>query len=170
MATNVPNGLFSLTLVVSATVPLLRGAGDVAREDLIQAERNLVYAARTFEDFRRAYLVSITRDYLQLVLSQQAIRNQQNSIELLQWLVNRTRALVEADKSNRSIEIIADSPQFYRSSEVQLDGEYAPRMTRFEFRSMPSGEYDVRAVLKGDRGQALAVTETRAKVVESGPR
>ncbi len=83
-------------LILAANIPLLRGAGDVAREDLIQAERNMVYASRTFEDFRRGYLVSITRDYLSLVLARQAIANQQNQIDLLNWLVTRTRALVEA--------------------------------------------------------------------------
>jgi hypothetical protein len=80
------------------------------------------------------------------------------------------RAIVEHDKSNRAIEIIADSPSFYRSSEIQLDGESAPRTTRFEFRSLPSGDYDVRAVLKGSRGQELATSAAHIDVVGSDPR
>src|SRR5262245_24893513 len=62
------------------------------------------------------------------------------------------RTMVEADKDNRSIEVIAESPQFYRSSEIQLDGEHAPRTTVFQFRAMPSGDYLVRAVLRDRRG------------------
>ena len=51
------------------------------------------------------------------------------------------RTMVAADKDNRSIEVIAESPQFYRSSEIQLDGEHAPRTTVFQFRAVPSGDY-----------------------------
>jgi hypothetical protein len=75
---------------------------------------------------------------------------------------------VEANQSNRSMEIIADSEGFYRSSQIQLNGDRAPRTTRFEFRSMPSGVYSVRAVLKGARGQELASTETHVNVVATG--
>lgn len=38
----------------------------MAREDLIQAERNLVYQARTFERSRRELLVAIAEDYFGL--------------------------------------------------------------------------------------------------------
>ncbi|MEY2715288.1 MAG: hypothetical protein RIT24_1631, partial [Planctomycetota bacterium] len=38
----------SASVVFEASIPLLRGFGDVAQEDLIQAKRNLVYAARNF--------------------------------------------------------------------------------------------------------------------------
>ncbi|MEM1099533.1 MAG: hypothetical protein AAGH92_12185, partial [Planctomycetota bacterium] len=41
---------------LSLDLPLLRGAGRVAREDLIQAERDLTYAIREFERFRREFL------------------------------------------------------------------------------------------------------------------
>lgn len=79
------------------------------------------------------------------------------------------RAMVATDTENRAIEITADSNEFYRSSEVQLDGDRAPRTTIFEFRSVPGGTYEVRAVLKGRRGQQLAVTGTSVEVV-SGMR
>ena len=59
----------------------------------------------------------------------------------------RVRTTVEANPENRAILIIADSPEFYRSSEIPLDGERAPRTTTVEFRSLPSGMYTVTAVL-----------------------
>jgi len=80
------------------------------------------------------------------------------------------RATIAADKENRAIEIIADSGDFYRSSEIQLDGEQAPKTTYSEFRSVPSGAYTVRAVLKGSRGQELATTEVQFQVVATGAR
>jgi hypothetical protein len=77
------------------------------------------------------------------------------------------RTLIEADAANRAIEIVAESPAFYRSSEIQLDGEHAPRTTMFEFRSLPSGNYSVRAVLKGQGGHELVTVERKVNVVES---
>lgn len=88
----------SSSLVLSGTLPLLRGAGDVARADLIQAERDLVYAARAFEDFRRAFLVSLARDYFGLVQQLAQMRNQERQIESLVQLKDRTQALVDAGR------------------------------------------------------------------------
>jgi hypothetical protein len=78
------------------------------------------------------------------------------------------QAMIEADPGNRSIEIIAESPEFYRSSEIQLDGESAPRTTLFQFRSLPTGEYSVRGVLKGPGGHELATVVRKVNIVESG--
>src|SRR5262245_10458074 len=58
------------------------------------------------------------------------------------------RATIAADSDNRAVEIVAESSDFYRSSEVQLDGDRAPRTTLFEFRSLPSGVYEVKAILR----------------------
>jgi len=86
-------------LIFAADVPLLRGAGMVAREDLIQAERNMVYAARDFERFRREFLVAITTDFLNLVVQQQAIVNAELQVDLLQGFEQRDRALAEAGRT-----------------------------------------------------------------------
>ena len=37
------------------------------------------------------------------------------------------RTIIEANADNRSIEIIAESPDFYRSSEQPIDGDHASR-------------------------------------------
>src|SRR5688572_23936514 len=81
-------------------------------------------------------------------------------------LVVRTQ--IAADAANRAIQIVAESADFYRSSEMQLDGERAPRSSVFEFRSLPGGAYTVRAVLKGAGGDELAVTQTSVNIVEGG--
>ncbi len=83
-------------------------------------------------------------------------------------LVVRTQ--VEADHANRAIEVTAESPDFFRSSENQLDGEDAPRTSIFEFRSLPSGTYTVRVVLKGVGGSELAVEQAAVRVVDSEGR
>lgn len=86
----------SSAIVLDGNVPLLRGAGDVAQESLIQARRNLVYAARSFEDFRRTFLVSIARDYFNLLLQQDGIDSQERQLESLRSLEQRQREWNEA--------------------------------------------------------------------------
>jgi hypothetical protein len=80
------------------------------------------------------------------------------------YLIVQTR--IEADDRNRSIEIVAESRDFYRSSEIPLDGDKAPRSSRFEFRGLPGGRYTVAAVLKGTN-EVLALTHQEVNVVET---
>lgn len=61
-------------------VPLLRGAGHVAREDLIQLERELTYAVRTYEEFRRAQVVRIAQVYFDLLRQKQEVFDAENSL------------------------------------------------------------------------------------------
>ena len=77
------------------------------------------------------------------------------------------RTTIAADAKNRAIEIVAESTDFYRSSEMQLDGESAPKTTIFQFRSLPTGEYSVRAVLRGQGGRELASTAQIVNIVDA---
>ena len=72
---------------------------------------------------------------------------------------------MEPKDENRSIEIIAESEEFYRSSEVPLDGDRAPRTSLLEFRGLPAGAYQVRAILKGVSGKELAWTNAHLNIV-----
>ena len=75
------------------------------------------------------------------------------------------RATVERDDANRAMVVEAESPSFYRSSEISLDGARAPRVTMLQFRGMPGGDYEVRAVIRGSMGEELAATETHVSIV-----
>jgi hypothetical protein len=77
------------------------------------------------------------------------------------------RATVPSDADNRSVEIIAESSDFYRSSEIQLEGDKAPRTSMFEFRNLPPGTYEVRATLFGASGKRGAVRQ-QVNVIPSG--
>lgn len=88
----------SSQFILSGDLPLLRGAGMVARESLIQAERNLVYAARNFESFRRTFLVDIAINYFNLVLQQNGIENAVARLESVRRLEEQEAALVEAGR------------------------------------------------------------------------
>lgn len=88
----------SADLILQAEIPFLRGAGIAAREQLIQRSRDLVYAARDFEEFRRAFCFSLIRGYLDLVLQQQAIANARRQVASSRQVDQREDALVKAGR------------------------------------------------------------------------
>lgn len=78
--------------LITADIPLLRGAGRSAFETRYQAERNLIYAIRTFEGYRRNLVVSIAADYFSLQNLRQQINNTQQSVESFSFLAEQTHA------------------------------------------------------------------------------
>jgi outer membrane protein TolC len=76
-------------------VPLLRGAGHVARETLIQLERELTYSVRTFERFRRQQLVTVADAYFGLLTAKQAIFDSEASLDRTDQDYKRARELEE---------------------------------------------------------------------------
>jgi hypothetical protein len=80
----------------------------------------------------------------------------------------RVQATIELNASNRAVEIVAQSPDFYRSSTIQLEGDRAARTNMFEFQSLPEGEYDVTATVFGSDGQPRARTHKTVIVVGRG--
>ena len=77
------------------------------------------------------------------------------------------RATIPSDADNRAVAISAESQDFYRSSEIQLEGEKAARTAVFEFRSLPPGTYEVRATLFGTNGRRSVVRQA-VNVIPSG--
>jgi outer membrane protein TolC len=86
----------SADVVISGSIPLLRGAGLVNLEPLIASERQVVYAVRDFEAYRRSFAVDIASRYFGLLAQQQAIRNRLQNYATLASLLERARALFAA--------------------------------------------------------------------------
>ncbi len=125
----------SSRLALDANIPLLRGAGMVAREDLIQAERDLIYQARTFERSRRQLLVSIAQDYFNLLEQASVIQNQIEQIKGLEHLHKSTAAKVKAGRLRPFQEDLA-SNQVLRAK-AALAGQrerYILQLDRFKIR------------------------------------
>src|SRR5262245_14614118 len=78
------------------------------------------------------------------------------------------RATIQADSENRAVIVTADSPDFYRASEMPLNGDQAPRTNVFEFRSLPPGSYEVRAILVGSSGRPRGTVRQQVNVIASG--
>ena len=70
------------------------------------------------------------------------------------------KATITKDAANRWLSIEADSGSFYRSSAIQLDGDNAPTVTEIRLNNLPSGEYNVSAVLKNNLGEETIVRRT----------
>jgi hypothetical protein len=78
------------------------------------------------------------------------------------------RATILADADNRAVQVVAESADFYRSSEVQLEGDRAARTNTFEFRSLPPGTYQVSANLMGADGRSRGLSRQQINVIASG--
>lgn len=143
----------SSDLVFAANLPLLRGAGLVAQEGLIQAERETVYAARSYERFRRALLVSIAADYFSLLQTRARIGNQERQLVSQQRRQNETAAKVIAGRLNPFQNDIVENA--VRQSEAQLANlreSYILQLERFKLRL---GLEPTARITLGDPGRGL---------------
>jgi hypothetical protein len=80
------------------------------------------------------------------------------------------RATVPKDAANRALHIEADSGSFFRSSEIQLDGDRAPLITEVRLKNLPSGDYTVMAVLRDQDGHQTAVRHNVLILASPGER
>ncbi|MGI5922478.1 MAG: TolC family protein [Lentisphaeria bacterium] len=81
----------------SVTVPLLRGSGEfIVSEPLTQAERNLLYAVRDFEQYKRDFVVRIASSYLSVLQSAQRVVNQEENYKRVVLSTRRSRRMADA--------------------------------------------------------------------------
>jgi hypothetical protein len=80
----------------------------------------------------------------------------------------RVSVRIEPNADNRVLVIVADSPEFYRSSSIQLEGDQAPRTVNIQYPNVPSGEYEITGVLVNSLGHERAAVRQMANVVPIG--
>lgn len=86
-------------LGLSVTQPLLRGFGRrIVMEPLTQAERDVVYQARSFERFRRTFAVDVTSRYLRILQQELQLRNEEENVANLETVRARNEALSQAGR------------------------------------------------------------------------
>ncbi len=120
--------------ILEANIPLFRGAGRVAYESRYQAERDLVYAVRTYERFRRTYLVEAASNYFNLQQLKSAIANTYRSY------LSRKKDWEKADFINRmgQSKTIFEAPRAkssFRQAEsalVSAKEQYASALDRYK--------------------------------------
>ncbi len=82
-------------LIVSLTQPLLRGAfARIVTQPLSEAERGVLFAVRDFAQFRRDFYVDVVSSYLGLLAQLQAIRNNEEILDVLTRQLEEYQAVV----------------------------------------------------------------------------
>ena len=128
-------GIQSADLLLSADIPLLRGSGTSAIESRVQAERTMIYAARTFELFRRQFLVSIAADYLDLVVAQRNIENAEMSVESFEFLRQEQLARSQAGLIRSYLYAEAENDLLDAKDNLsRVEESYRLKLDRFKIR------------------------------------
>jgi len=149
-----PRTSLGSVLSASVTAPLLgAGAGQAARENLTQAERNVLYRIRSFNRYRQTFVVSIISDYYRVLQQRNSIDIQQASYKRL---VDSTRQLrMEVKVGQRPAYDLGEAEQRVLSAEqalVQARQRYAQALD----------SYKIRLVLPTDANVVLDSNELRA--------
>lgn len=80
----------------------------------------------------------------------------------------RIRVRVEPNAENRMLQVIADGDNFYRQSDIQLEGDKSPATVQLELRNLPDGEYEFKGVLIDSTGNQRAMARAQATVMAPG--
>ncbi len=125
------DSLMSLTF----TQPLMRGFGErIVREPLTQAERNVIYAMRDFEQFRSSFAVGIVSDYYNVLSAMEdrgSVRKNYASLLLdqkrIQALYNENRKdITDLDRAKQSV-LVA------KNGVVLVEARLESTLDRFKF-------------------------------------
>ena len=71
----------------------------------------------------------------------------------------RTTVRTPRDPRNRELRIVVEAADYFKSSDVQLDGVDAPATHQFTWKELPSGAYRVEAILTRQDGERRTVSE-----------
>jgi outer membrane protein TolC len=129
----------SSNVAIDLIQPLLRGAGqDVRLEDLTQAERNVLYAARRFARFRKEFYFEIVageEGFLALFLQRQSIRNLRSNVASLERNLAEHEALAEAGLVSRiQVDQVFQSFQTGKLALIQADNEYKAALDEYKIK------------------------------------
>jgi len=97
-----PRTTLASVLSGDLTVPLLgAGAGRVARENLTQAERNALYQIRSFNHYRKTFVVSVVEEYYSVLQRKEEVANAKNNYDMQVESKQRLDMYAEAGRVDR---------------------------------------------------------------------
>jgi outer membrane protein TolC len=98
-----PQSVISSDLGATLIQPLWQGAGyKVTMENLIQAERDLLYQLRQFVLFRREFSVQVASSYYNVLRDRDALRNNYRGLLSSRKSAERTRAYAQEAKTTQA--------------------------------------------------------------------
>ena len=114
-----PRTTLGSVLTASVSAPLLgAGAGKAARENLTQAERNVLYRIRTFNRFRKTFVISILDSYYQVLQQRDTVRVREDSYK--RQVDNANRLIMEVDVGQRPVAEADEARQDLLNAENSL--------------------------------------------------
>ncbi len=156
LLTGTPSTSLGSLLSATVTAPLLgAGAGLAAWENLTQAERNMLYRIRSFNRYRKTFVVSIISDYYRVLQQRERVIIQEDSYERLVDSTNRVRMEVEVGQRPRND--LGEAEQRLLSAEQSLVSarqSYEQTLDSFKIRlALPT---DAEVTLDPDELKVLA--------------
>ena len=149
-----PRTSLGSVLSASVTVPLLRGAGrKIAQENLTQAERDVLYQIRTFNRFRKTFVVSVVTDYYRVLQQYNEVTNAQNNFNRRVEL--RERSELEA-QTGRTRQFEVDQAQ---QRELDAKDRFVRAQQRYK---QLLDEFKIRLALPTDADIDLDYNELKA--------
>ncbi|MGO8702859.1 MAG: TolC family protein [Candidatus Brocadiia bacterium] len=96
---NNPSPLSQSALTGTLIQPLWQGAGrEIAQANLTLAERNVIYAVRSFARYHRTFVVSVATSYYSVLEQRQVVRNEWNNYQTLTEERQETEMLAQAGR------------------------------------------------------------------------
>lgn len=77
------------------------------------------------------------------------------------------RITIEPNHANRVVEVVAESDEFYRSSQIAIEGERGPKTIFLQLKNLPSGSYEVRSILSDALGHETASERRAVQVIDT---
>jgi hypothetical protein len=77
-------------------------------------------------------------------------------------------AMARPDSANCGLRIQVDSPQYYRSSLMEMDGDRGNASETVRYERVPGGIYEIRATLFGPGGEKRAETAQTVRILAPG--
>jgi outer membrane protein TolC len=149
----------SLGSVLSATItqPLLRGRGrKIAQEGLTQAERDVLYEIRSFNRFRKEFVVSVVSQYYGVLQNRNKVDNAQNNYQRVTESKERLEAEARVGRRPR-FEVDQAQQDVLKANDglVKAQQEYEQKLD--EFKIVLSFDTDTNVKLDQDELKALEV-------------
>jgi len=129
-----PRTSLGSVLSASVTQPLLRGRGRrIVQENLTQAERNALYQIRSFNRYRKMFVVSIVSAYYRVLQRRDTVTNAENNYE--SRVESRKRLEMEAEAGRKppyEVDQARQSELIARDSYVQAQQRYEQQLDEFK--------------------------------------
>lgn len=157
----------SSALTATLIQPLWRGAGyKAAMENLTQAERNLLYALRSFTQFRKDFSVDIASTYYQVLQNRDAVRN--NWIGFQNFKLNVEREKAFADEGLRTQTALGQLRQAELTTELRwINAVRSYRQSLDQFKIQLGLSTDVHIILDDSELTNLQIAHPEINLEEA---